>query len=63
MPFETLSEALLFDLMFALRRAPFRAKPGKQLSDAETKLVAQAILQHLELAQWRFEKSPPTERH
>lgn len=56
---ETPEERLAFDVAFALRRSPYRLKR----QDTDYQLVAEKIVQHLQLCGWRLVKKPSTPVH
>jgi len=56
-PDEATKEQLAFDVAFALGHKARKAK----LSELERGIAARAIVDHLVLANWRFERGAPSE--
>ena len=55
-------EYLIFDLMFVLARIKLKPK-GPEQDEIYRRLVAQQIVDHLKLANWKSEKGPPLPHH
>ncbi len=57
---DDLEAQLIWDICYALHRAPVRALRRK-LTDE--RMVARAIVEHLKLANWKIAKGPPLPPH
>jgi hypothetical protein len=57
-----LEAQLIWDIRYALHRAPVRALRRK-LSDNDEQAIARAIAEHLRLANWIIQKGPPLAPH
>ena len=53
-------EELARDIGYALSRSPFKIK-GQTIETC--RIIAQAVVEHLKLANWQFKLGKPTEAH
>lgn len=57
-----MDDHLVFDIGFALPRAPIRGI-RRALSEDERRRIAAAVVEHLRLCGWKFTLSPPQRGH